>query len=96
MTTQEVPESELFEFVGVEVFDNFVTCSTNLRALIFKALSYFFAILDLAFCTFLLFLRPSAPYESMLTAFVRVAHFGIKSQPFLRIIRPSFPCISIH
>ena len=28
MTTQEVPESELFEFVGVEVFDNFVTCST--------------------------------------------------------------------
>ena len=29
MTTQEVPESELFEFVGVEVFDNFVTCSTR-------------------------------------------------------------------
>ena len=26
---QEVPEDELFEFVGVEVFDNFVTCSTK-------------------------------------------------------------------
>ena len=26
---QEVSEDELFEFVGVEVFDNFVTCSTN-------------------------------------------------------------------
>ena len=26
---QEVPEDELFEFVGVEVFDNFVTCSTT-------------------------------------------------------------------
>ena len=25
---QEVSEDELFEFVGVEVFDNFVTCST--------------------------------------------------------------------
>ena len=26
---QEVPGDELFEFVGVEVFDNFVTCSTT-------------------------------------------------------------------
>ena len=26
---QEVSEDELFEFVGVEVFDNFVTCSTT-------------------------------------------------------------------
>ena len=26
---QEVSEDELFEFVGVEVFDNFVTCSTE-------------------------------------------------------------------
>ena len=26
---QEVSEDEIFDFVGVEVFDNFVTCSTN-------------------------------------------------------------------
>ncbi len=26
---QEISEDELFEFVGVEVFDKFVTCSTK-------------------------------------------------------------------
>ena len=38
---QEVSEDEIFNFVGVEVFDNFGLCSTTLEVLIFKASSFF-------------------------------------------------------
>ena len=39
---QEVSEDELFDFVGVEVFDNLVTCSTqNPRE---KSPGFFFAV----------------------------------------------------
>ncbi len=39
---QEVSEDELFEFVGVEVFDNFVTCSTTTASFDFQGSQLFY------------------------------------------------------
>ena len=49
---QEVTEDELFDFVGVEVFDNFVPCSTPLEVLIYKASSFFMPFENPRFVTF--------------------------------------------
>ena len=40
---QEVSEDEIFDFVGVEVFDNFGLCSTNVGGLRNQASHFFFA-----------------------------------------------------